>query len=894
MLQNHYLDDLFNPDSVAIIGASTRPGSVGAKVLQNMIDSKFPGKLYPVNLKHKSVHDLKCVASVRDIEEKIDLAVITTPARTVPGIIQECGEKGIRCAVIISAGFSELGDEGKELERQILEIARRYNLHFIGPNCLGIMRPKSHVNATFDNNYAAAGGIALVSQSGAICAGILDWAVDKDIGFSSIISMGNCIDLDFGDVLEYLALDPETKSILLYIEGVHYPRRFLSGLRAAARVKPVIALKAGRNDSGARAVHSHTGALVGDDMVFTAALSRGGAVRVNSIEQLFTAAEVLSSDYRAKGDRLLIITNGGGAGVMAADHATELALSLPSPSEKTMKELNKILPPQWSHQNPVDILGDATPERYRATIEAGFKDENNDGVLTILVPIAMTHPHKVAREICEFAQHIHKPLLTCWMGEKQVKSSRKLFSDKKIPCYSTPEEAVEAFSYLANYHKSQQLLVQVPPPLMPETRFDVRGAELIINAALAEQRKILTTMESKAILSAFSIPVSQTLETHSPSEALLAAESVGFPVVMKISSPDITHKQDVGGVKLNLKDGESVRMAFDRMLKKVKARKPDAKISGITVEHMYKNPNYRELMIGVVRDKVFGPVIAFGMGGSLVEVIQDRAIALPPLNSFLAQELIKKTKAMKLLGEFRGKPAVNKDALINILMRVSSMLCELPQIQEMDINPLLVDENGAIAVDARFVVDVSNAKRENYGHMSIHPYPASLEQEWQSADGDTILIRPIRPEDARAEQAFIAKLSSAAKYFRFMHAVSELTLEMLVKFTQVDYEREMAFVAVVQEGKKDEMIIAIARYFTQADEESCEFAIVVADNWQGKGLGTKLMQALIAVARVKGIKKMIGNILASNNNMLDMVKNMQFTVRRGDDPSIKLVEKDLQ
>jgi acetyltransferase len=892
MLEKHYLDDLFNPEGVAVIGASERAGSVGKKVMSNMLKSNYAGGLFAVNPKHKNVLGKECFASVRDVREKVDLAVITTPAVTVPGVIKDCGEKGIRSAIIISAGFSEMGAEGKALEQSVLETAQQYNIHFIGPNCLGVMRPESHLNATFDNNYAMPGSIALVSQSGAICAAILDWAMDKEIGFSSIISMGNSIDLDFGDILEYLALDPSTRSILLYIEGVHYPRRFISGLRAASRVKPVIAIKAGRHSTGVRAVHSHTGALVGDDDVFSAALRRAGAVRVESIEELFTAAQVLSSKYRAKGNRLAIVTNGGGAGVMAADRAADLNIALPTLSEKMLAELGRILPAQWSHQNPIDILGDATPERYRGVVDACLKDEDNDALLTILVPVAMSQPYEVAQEICTFAQRNHKPLLACWMGEKQVKSSLKIFAENKIPCYSTPEMAVEAFSYLANYYQNQQLLLQVPEPLTAKSRSDASGAELIMNAALAEKRKLLTTIESKAILSAFGVPVSQTMEAHSANEALVIAESLGFPVVMKISSPDITHKQDVDGVQLNIQNGEAVRTAFNHMMERVKARMPEAKISGVTVERMFKNTNYRELMIGVIRDKVFGPVIAFGAGGSLVEVMQDRAVALPPLNSFLAQQLIARTRAMKLLGEFRGKPPVDMNALVSVLLSVSNLVCELPQIQEMDINPLLIDENGAIAVDARFVIDYAPESRGNYSHMAIHPYPADLTTQWQTTEGVMVTIRPIRPEDARLEQEFIGNLSPMAKYFRFMHEVKELTPETLVRFTQVDYETEMAFVATVQ--NQNETIIGIARYFTQADRESCEFAIAVADTWQNKGVGSRLMNALMNAARTKGIKSMSGRILAENAKMLEMVQHLGFAVKPGEDTSVKVAVKNFQ
>ena len=892
MLENHYLDDLFNPEGIAVIGASEREGSVGFKVLSNLIQSKYEKGLFPVNPKHDKVLGKKCYPSVSAIQDKVDLAVITTPAKTVPDIIKECGERGIRSAIIISAGFSEMGAEGKLLEQSVLDIAERYNIHFIGPNCLGVMRPKSNLNATFDNNYALPGNIALVSQSGAICAAILDWAQEKEIGFSTIVSMGNSIDLDFGDILDYLAMDPQTKSILLYIEGIHYPRRFMSGLRAASRVKPVIAIKAGRNSMGVRAAHSHTGALVGDDDVFSAVLSRSGAVRVASIEQLFTAAQMLSSQYHAKGNRLTIVTNGGGAGVMAADRATELNLTLPQPNKNVIEELNKILPPQWSHQNPLDIIGDATPDRYRAVVETCLKDEESDALLTILVPVAMSQPYEVAKEICNFAKDHHKPLIACWMGEKQSQSSWELFADNKIPCYSTPEVAVEAFSYLADYHHNQQLLLQVPEPFISTPKSDVEGAELIINAALAEQRKILTTIESKAILCAFDIPVSQTVEAHTANDALVIAEGLGFPVAMKISSPDITHKQDVDGVKLNVTSGEAVRSAFNQMMEKAKEHRPDAKILGVTIERMVKNPNYRELMIGVVRDKVFGPVISFGMGGSLVEVIQDRAIALPPLNSFLANQLITKTKAMKLLGDFRGKPPVNMDALVNVLLRISDMICELPQIQEMDINPLLIDEKGAIAVDARIVIDYSSVSRTSYGHMAIHPYPKHLVTRSQTPDGTTITMRPIRPEDARAEQEFVGNLSPAAKYFRFMHEVKELSPDMLVRFTQIDYESEMAFVATIEKDHK-EMIIGIARYYTQADRSSCEFALAVADAWQNKGIGSRLMMALMDAAKTKGIKSMTGRILSENKNMLELVEHLGFMIRPGEDSSMKLAVKDL-
>ncbi|EKD71858.1 MAG: hypothetical protein ACD_46C00082G0001 [uncultured bacterium] len=702
-----HLEKIFQPRSIAVFGASEREHSVGRKVFCNLLNSQFAGKLYPINPKHKKVFGHTCYASLNEVND-VDLAVIVTPAATVPTILRQCGEKNIHSAIIISAGFSETGEKGKELEQNILDIAKQYQIHFIGPNCLGVMRPSSHLNATFDNNDALPGDIALVSQSGAICAAILDWAMEREIGFSTIVSMGNSIDLDFGDVLEFLAHDKKTKSILLYIEGVHYPERFMQGLRAASAKKAVIALKAGRNTSGVRAVHSHTGALVGDDDIFTAALNRGGAVRVDSIEQLFTAAQVLSNSHRASGNKLMIVTNGGGAGVMAADHATDLNLTLPEPNEKLLSTLNSILPTAWSHQNPIDMLGDATPERYRQVVEACLQDEDSDGLISILVPVAMSQPLHVAKEICQFEQQSKKPLIACWMGDKQSKSSRQLFAEHHIPCFSTPEVAVEAFSYLSRYFHNQKLLAQLPSKKM-NSKNNFSLAKKIIATAQNEKRDTLTMQETKQLLASIDLPITKSIEAMTADEAVSAAEQIGYPVAIKILSPDITHKQDVGGVKLNIATPEAVRKAFDNIMSAAKSHAPTAKMLGVTVEHMQQNPNDRELMIGVLRDPVFGSVITFGMGGSLVEVIRDRAIGLPPLNDFLARHLIAETRAAKMLDEFRGKPPVKINLLIDILLRISDLVIEFPKIKEMDINPLLINDKDAIVVDARLMIDTKNA-----------------------------------------------------------------------------------------------------------------------------------------------------------------------------------------
>ncbi len=892
-MTTHYLDKLFNPASIAVIGASDNPDSVGMKVFHNLLAGEFAGKLYGVNPKYQEIQGQRAYASVKKINHSIDLAIIITPANTVAQVISECGEKGIRAAIILSAGFAEIGDAGKMAEQSLLTLAAQYRMRLVGPNCLGMMRPHLQLNATFDNNSALEGHIALVSQSGAIAAAILDWACDKQIGFSTMLSLGNAADLDFGEILDFLALDAATNSILLYIEGIHNARHFMSGLRAAARMKPVIVIKGGRYAQGTRAAQSHTGALVGDDDVFDSALRRAGAVRVLTIEQLFSAAAILSSNYRSSGNRLAIITNGGGAGVMAADRASELNVKLPQLSDKTLIELNKILPESWSHHNPVDILGDATPERYHAAHTLCRSDENIDGLLSILVPVALSKPLKVAEQVIADAQQNHKPLLACWMGEKNVKSSRELFAKHNIPYFHTPESAVEAFSYLAAYQNNQQLLLQVPEPLSAEIRPDVKGARLIIEAVLAEKRRVLTMVESKAILQAFAIPVTQAIETHSATEALIAAESVQFPVVMKINSPDITHKRDADGVQLNITDAESVRNTFNQLINNAKKHYPEANISGITVERMYKNNNNRELMIGVIRDKVFGPVITFGAGGSFVEILRDRAVALPPLNQFIAKQLINRTRVAKLLGKFRNMPAVNIDALVNILLRVSEMVCELPHIEEMDINPLIINDKECIAVDARIVVNFTANSTIPYQHMAICPYPNHLISQLQLPDGSNITIRPIRPEDATIEQNFVRNLSEQTKIFRFMEHLQELTLNMLVRFTQIDYDREMALIATCK-NHGEENQIGVARYIINSDQESCEFSMVIADQWQHKGIGTHLLTVLIDIAKAHNLKTMAGEILSRNEPMLKLVKQLDFVISSTEDAAIKTATKDLR
>jgi len=888
----HYLAKLFTPQSVALFGASDRPQSVGGIVLKNLLESGYKGHIYPINPKRDTVQGHRAYASIAAISEPVDLAVVATPAATIPDIVEACGEHGVRMMLILSAGFRETGPQGLRLEQQVVELAKRYGIRLMGPNCLGIIRPDQGLNITFGHNNALPGNLALVSQSGAICTAILDWAEANEIGFSAVVSTGIAADLDFGDYLDFLVSDPQTRAILLYIEGIKDARRFMSSLRAAARIKPVIALKVGRHAAGAEASMSHTGALVGSDATFSAALSRSGVLRVESIGQLFAAAKALSTThYRRPSERLVIITNGGGPGVMAADRASDQGIELSTLAPETVEALNAVLPPVWSHANPVDIIGDATPERYQQAIDICLKDPGVDGAIVILTPQAMTEPTRVAEAVIRAAESSKKPILTSWMGGNQVEPARHLFNDARIPDFRTLENAVDAFSYLARYNRNQRLLLQTPSRLTGgQVPPDVEGARLIIEGVLTEQRKVLTEPESIAVLSAFRIPAVQNGVAHSANEALIIAESIGFPVAMKVLSTDISHKSDAGGVRLNITSAHEVRGVYRSLMDNARTSNPQAQIDGITVERMYRSPNGRELMIGIIRDPVFGPVLSFGAGGVSVEILDDTAISLPPLNRRLALDLVNRTRVSRLLAGFRRLPPVDMDLLVDVLLRVSSMACELPWIQEMDINPLIMDEHAIVAVDARIRVDYPKPSTDPYHHLAIHPYPAHLSSRIQLSDGTDIAIRPIRPEDAEMEADFVRNLSTEAKYFRFMNALQELSQEMLVRLTQIDYWNEMALIAVRLDGEAEEQI-GVVRYTTNLDQQSCEFALVVSDAWQGHGIGHQLMQKLMEIARDRGLDRMQGQVLSNNARMLNLMRSLNFSIDSDpEEAGIKRVE----
>ncbi|NNJ80270.1 MAG: bifunctional acetate--CoA ligase family protein/GNAT family N-acetyltransferase [Xanthomonadales bacterium] len=892
-MQPDRLQQLFKPGSVALFGASEEEGALGTVVLENLKSAGFHGEITLINPKYEEIGGEPCFPALADSGREVDLAIIVTPAKVVPNIITDCGESGVGAAIVISANFSEAGPKGAALEAEMLRRARRYGLRILGPNCLGVIRTDIGLNATFSAGNAIPGRIAVISQSGALCTAILDWAENNDVGFSSLISTGIGADVDFGEILDFVAMDPATDSIMLYIEGLKDSRRFMSALRAAARTKPVVIMKSGRHEQGSKAAVSHTGALVGSDAVFDSALRRAGALRVDDFTDFFATAATLSSGVRTSGNRLAVVTNAGGPGVMAADHCTDVGLTLADIGQDTIEKLNGVLPESWSHNNPVDVLGDAGPDRYEEAVKACLSSANVDAVLVILTPQAQTAPSDVAEKLCALRKKTRKPVLACWMGDASVGEAREMFKQCDIPAYSTPEAAVRAFAALASYHDSQQQLLQVPGPVVQGFEPELENAEIIIENAMEDGRRVLNQAESKAILAAFHIPIAQSIPARSAQEAILVAQELGYPVAMKIDSPDITHKTDVGGVRLGLPSARHVRNTYQEMMTSIGKMMPEARLNGVVIEPMWTGRHGRELMIGVVRDEVFGPAVSFGLGGTLVEVLRDREVALPPLNDFLARRLISRTKAAKLLESTRGAPEVDREALVEMLLRVSQLATELPTIVEMDMNPVIASPDGVVAIDARIVVEPYNEAARPFDHMAIHPYPRELVQRGDLSDGTQLVIRPIRPEDALLEREFVNNLSERSKYLRFMYSLQEITPEALSRFTQIDYDREMALVAVVKEEGKDRQV-GVARYYTLADPNLCEFAIVVADDWQHRGIARRLMAALVEAARDGRHTRMVGTVLAENRRMLKFVQSLGFeTESSADDPQLMEVMLDL-
>ena len=892
-MDKHFLTPLFAPASaVAFVGNASDPGgqtASGRTLREAFRADRFDGTLRFLDVRTKgTLEELS--------RTHADLALIALAPQDVAAALEIAGRIGCKAAVVISNGIAS------EQAAQWRKIARREGVHLLGPNSLGFQRPLLHLNASVAGPLAKAGPLALVSQSGALTASMLDWARQNGVGFSSVVSLGPHTSVDIPQVLDFLANDQATHSIIVYLEGISDARRFMSALRSASHAKPVVVLKAGRKPAGNAAAQTHSASIVGSDDVFDAALRRAGAVRVRSFVELFSAAKCLASRYRPVGKRLAVVTNGGGPGVLAADWINEIGLDLGKLSAPAQKLLHPALPPLATLTDLIDLSEDATPAHYRAAIDTASADSQVDGVLAIFSPKAGVDAAATARALADIPRPMNKPLLACWMGDASVGPARGVLAEATIPSFRTPEAAVGAFGNIAAFYQNQQLLQQTPPPLSALAKPDIEGARLIIESVLAERRKVLTEMESKSLLSCFHIPITRTLLARSANEAMMIATQLGFPVALKIDSPDISHKSDVEGVALNVLNGTSARDTYVEMMERVARLAPEARINGVTVQKMVKARRGREIYVGLVTDEPFGPVIVFGAGGTMIELMNDRAMELPPLNQFLARRLIERSRVAETLVEWRGASAVDMEALEQVLLRVSEMVCELPQLREMDINPIIVDESGAVAVDARIVIGhaVSNAgdRSGRYHHLAILPYPARYERVWPMRGGGQYTVRPIHPDDAQMLQALVRGLSSESRYFRFISSLSELPPSMLARFTLIDYDREMALVAVFKERKADadgvisetERIIGVSRYITNPDQASCEFSLVVADDFSGKGLGSRLMESIMEVAREKGLTDIEGLVLAKNPGMLKLMKSLGFSEKAfHEDADFKLV-----
>ncbi|NMC21400.1 MAG: bifunctional acetate--CoA ligase family protein/GNAT family N-acetyltransferase [Thermogutta sp.] len=889
------LNKIFHPQRVAVIGASDTPTSVGYTVLKNLVGSGFQGVVYPVNSKRESVQGIHAYKDVQSLPHPPDLAVICTPGRTVPGLIRDLGEVGTRGVVVISAGFREIGEEGRKLEAQILQEQAKFpGMRIVGPNCLGIIVPSLSLNASFAAETPPKGHIGFVSQSGALCTSVLDWAIDQGIGFSYFVSVGNMLDVTIADLIDYFGSQTETQSIILYIESITEAREFMSAARAFARSKPIVAYKAGRFAESAAAAASHTGAMAGVDAVYEAAFQRAGVERIFQIEDMFDCAELLARQQPPKGDRLAIITNAGGPGVMTTDALIARDGHLAALSEETIQKLNEFLPPFWSHNNPVDVLGDAPPERYAKALDAVLNDSAVDAVLVILTPQAMTDSTGTARAVGEMAKKHRKPVLAAWMGGHTVAEGMQVLSDFGVPSYTTPEKAVRAFMHLVSYARNLTLLHETPRDIPVSFSFDRQRLRGVFESLLTEGAEILTESVSKAFLEAYGIPISKPFLARNAEQAVEIAKRVGFPVVMKIHSPQITHKTDVGGVKLNLATESAVREAFEQMTQRAAERRPDALIIGCTVQKMVSYPNSFELIIGTKRDPVFGSVILVGMGGVAAEVFQDRALALPPLNETLARRALESLKSWPLLRGYRGRPGVNIDKLIEVLMRFSYLVADYPEIQELDVNPLLVTPDEVIALDARVIVD-RNALVYGvrpYAHLAIRPYPEEFVTERQLKDGTPVILRPIKPEDEPMWHELLATCSTQSLWFRFSYLFKQTTHEMASRYCFIDYDREIGIVAEVEEDGQ-RRLIGVGRLVADANHEVAEYAVIVVDRWHGRGLGGLLTDYCLEVAKRWGIKKVVAETSKDNARMLATFRNRGFEFNEKADQDVVLVSRSL-
>ncbi len=870
------LESLFKPRSIALVGASDRPHSVGATVMRNLLKGGFAGPIWPVNIRHPTVAGRRAYRTVTCLPSAPDLAVICTPAAGIPDLIAELGALGTRAAVVLSAGLEQTVVEA------MLRAARPYTLRILGPNCIGILVPRLGIDASFAHVGAAAGNLAFVAQSGALTTAMLDWAQRAHIGFSHFISLGNAADVDFGDLLDYLGRDPDTRAILLYVESITSARKFMSAARAAARAKPVIVVKSGRTAASAQAACSHSGALAGADAVYDAAFRRAGILRVDGLRDLFGAAEILARWKKYAGPRLAIVTNGGGPAVLAADALVRRGGRLATFAPETCRRLDEVVPSRNSHANPLDIGGDARPERYLAALEAVSADPAVDAVLLMHAPTAVTAVDEVAATCLPALAQLPRPAIACWLGAGGESS--------QVPVYSTPEEAVEGFLHVVRYEESQALLLEAPVSMAGAGRSDVETAREIVARALAENRLTLTEPESKDVLAAYGIPIVETRAVREAEALAQAAVSIGFPVALKILSRDISHKSDVGGVALNLGSTEEVQRAARAMLQRCRELRPDAAIEGFTVQKMVRRGSAYELFAGIAVDPTFGPTILFGQGGTAVELVADRALALPPLNERLARDLVEQTRVSRLLAGFRDRPAVDLASLERALVSLAQLAADVPEIVELDVNPLLADEHGVLALDAR--IRIAHDRACGTERFAIRPYPAELEERTDFR-GRPLLLRPIRPEDFGQHKRFLARVVPEDLRARFFATLREVPDRDLARLTQIDYDRDMAFVAVATEADGAEATLGVARASADPDNVEAEFAVLVRSDLKGMGLGRMLLEKLVRYCRARGTCRMVGEVLSDNARMIRLAEGLGFRATRND-RGVLVLELDLR
>ena len=891
--EGHPLDCMFTPQSVAVIGASERAGSVGRAVLWSLVSSPFGGTVYPVSEKRSSVLGIKAYRNISEIPEAVDLAVVVTPAATVPNVIGECVDAGVPGAIVISAGFKEHGEPGKELERQILERMKGSQMRLIGPNCLGVMSPISGLNATFAPNIARSGNVGFISQSGALCTAILDWAQREMVGFSAFVSIGSMLDVGWGDLIDYLGNDPRTHSIVMYMESVGDARSFLSAAREVSLSKPIIVIKAGRTEAAAHAAESHTGALTGSDEVLEAAFRRCGVLRVNAISDLFYMAEVLAKQPRPKGPRLAIVTNAGGPGVLAADALIANGGQLAELSAQSMEQLNQLLPPHWSHSNPLDVLGDALPERYAKVLEIAANDPNIDGLLAITCPQGMAEPTQTAERLKAYANSTGKPVLASWMGGAEVAAGIDILNRAGIPTFPFPDTAARIFDYMWRYSYNLRGLYETPVLRADEAGLDRATAEKMVQNARRAGRTILTEIESKQLLAAYGIPTVPTLPAYSEEEAVRRAEGIGYPVVLKILSETITHKTDVGGVQLNLRDADAVRRAYTTIEASVRAKVGAENFLGVTVQPMVKLDGY-ELIVGSTVDLQFGPVLLFGTGGQLVEVFQDKSLALPPLNTTLARRMMEQTRIFDALLGVRGRKPVDIGALEELLVRFSRLVADQPWIREIDINPLLASPERLLALDARVVVYGPEVTEDKLPRHAVRPYPLRYFSPWTMKNGEPITVRPIRPEDEPLMVEFHRKLSERTVYMRYFQPLklSQRTAhERLRRICFTDYDREMVLVGEYKDKAGAPQVIGVGRLSKLHRRDEAELAVLIHDGFQHLGLGSEFYRRLIAIARDEKLRRLHSTVLPENREMRAICQKLGF--RMSVDPEDGTVKAEL-